>query len=181
MLMSSCVTCWTTYTGSSSTVAMGRLTQSHLKMVSDSPLQRANAACKLCQLNRFCVSALCECIFSVPIWLHVQHYRHILSHFTKLSLIFLLVFLFKQCIFGFILLAFSNEHIKQWVTSRQGIECNTHHLLNLFFVLQGNDRVNPAQSFNIIGEKKKTGRPSKDIFMECVFIFVVYAYSLIIH
>lgn len=46
MPMSSCVTCWTISTGSSSTVAMGRLTQSHLRMGSDSPPQRANVACK---------------------------------------------------------------------------------------------------------------------------------------
>lgn len=45
MPMSSCVTCWTTSTGSCSAVAMGRLSQSHLRMGSDFPPRRANAAC----------------------------------------------------------------------------------------------------------------------------------------
>lgn len=45
MLMSSCVTCWTTCTGSSSTVAMGPLTQPPPRTGSDSQLLMENAAC----------------------------------------------------------------------------------------------------------------------------------------
>lgn len=47
MPMSSCVTCWTTSTESSSTVATGQLTRFHLRMGSDSPPQRENVACEL--------------------------------------------------------------------------------------------------------------------------------------
>lgn len=47
MHMSSCVTCWTTSTGSSSIVAMGPLTQPPHRMGSDSPLLTENAACML--------------------------------------------------------------------------------------------------------------------------------------
>lgn len=45
MLMSSCVTCWTTCTGSSSTVATGPLNQPPPRTGSDSPLLMENAAC----------------------------------------------------------------------------------------------------------------------------------------
>lgn len=47
MPMSSCVTCWTTSTGSSRIVAMGPLTQPPPRMGSDSQLLMENAACKL--------------------------------------------------------------------------------------------------------------------------------------
>lgn len=44
MPMNSCVTYWTTSTGSYSTAVTGRLIQSHLRMESDSLVQMANAA-----------------------------------------------------------------------------------------------------------------------------------------
>lgn len=46
MPTSSCVTCWTTSTGSFSTVAMVHLALCHLQMASDWPPQRGNAACE---------------------------------------------------------------------------------------------------------------------------------------